>query len=107
MGPIGRRSTRQVMAEIRMSRWKSHLGAALWAVLFVGLLLGRPALSKDDFLPPQKAYRYATRVEGDRLIVTWTIEPGYYLYKKRMGVVSTMDSVQLGEPAWPRGEDHE
>ena len=44
--------------------------------------------AKDDFLPPEKAYRYTTRVEGDRLIVAWDIEQGYYLYKKKMGVVS-------------------
>ena len=62
--------------------------------------------AKDDFLSPDRAYRYTTRVEGDRLIVAWDIEPGYYLYKKKMGVVSTTADAQLGEPQWPKGEDH-
>ena len=62
--------------------------------------------AKDEFLPPEQAYRYSTRVDGDQLIVSWAIEPGYYLYRKRMRVASPMASVQVGEPAWPRGEDH-
>jgi thiol:disulfide interchange protein DsbD len=66
----------------------------------------QPALAKQDFLPPEKAYRYIVEPRGDRLVVVWTIEPGYYLYKKKMAVASTMATVQLGEPEWPRGEDH-
>jgi thiol:disulfide interchange protein DsbD len=62
--------------------------------------------AKDDFLPPEQAYRYSTRVEGDQLIVSWNIEPGYYLYRKRMRVAAPMATVQLGEPAWPKGESH-
>ena len=81
----------------------------LWvagAVLIAQLLLVGAASAKDDFLPPERAYRYTTRVEGDRVVVAWAIEPGYYLYKKKMGVVSAASSVQLGEPSWPKGEDH-
>jgi len=76
------------------------------ALLLQLLLLVPVASAKDEFLPPERAYRYTTRVEGDRVIVAWTIEKGYYLYKKKMGVASPMSSVQLGEPLWPKGEDH-
>jgi thiol:disulfide interchange protein DsbD len=81
----------------------------LWAmgvVLLAQLLLSPVASAKDDFLPPERAYRYTTRVEGDRVVVAWDIEPGYYLYKKKMGVVSAASTVQVGEPLWPKGEDH-
>ena len=81
----------------------------LWVtgvVLLAQLLLIGPASAKDDFLPPERAYRYTTRVEGDRVIVAWNIEPGYYLYKKKMGVVSAASAAQVGEPLWPKGEDH-
>lgn len=84
------------------------IGQGPWvalALLAVGLWAAS-VRAADDFLPPEQAYRYATRVEGDQLIVTWTIEKGYYLYKKKMGVASTMGTVQLGEPAWPKGESH-
>lgn len=66
----------------------------------------QPALAKQDFLPPEKAYRYTVVPKGNRLVVTWTIEPGYYLYRKKMAVASSLATVQLGEPEWPKGEDH-
>ena len=78
---------------------------ALMAVLG-WLALLQPALAKDDFLPPEKAYRYSTRVQGEQVIVSWKIEPGYYLYKKKLGVATSTSTVQLGEPQWPKGEDH-
>ena len=65
------------------------------------------ARAADDFLPPQEAFKYSLRAEGDQLFVTWTIAPGYYLYRHKMAVASSLSSVQLGEPKWPRGEDHE
>jgi thiol:disulfide interchange protein DsbD len=64
------------------------------------------AWAKDDFLPPEQAYQYSARVAGDQLIVSWRIEPGYYLYKKKLGIASAASTVQLGEPAWPKGENH-
>jgi thiol:disulfide interchange protein DsbD len=76
------------------------------AATLLGLALATPGWAKDDFLPPQQAYRYSTRIDNDQLIVTWNIEKGYYLYRNKMGVVSPMSSVQLGEPAWPTGESH-
>ncbi len=79
------------------------------AKLLLGLtVLALPALSwaqEDEFLRPEQAYRYSTRVDGERVIVTWTIEPGYYLYKSRMAVSAAESTIQL-EPDWPRGESH-
>jgi thioredoxin:protein disulfide reductase len=80
--------------------------ARLALVLLAQLLFIQAASAKDDFLPPERAYRYTTRVEGDRVIVAWDLEPGYYLYKKKMSVVSAASTVQVGEPLWPKGEDH-
>lgn len=69
-------------------------------------LLAAPSWSKDEFLAPEQAYRYSTRMEGDQLVISWQIEPGYYLYKKRLGVASATASAQFGQPAWPKGENH-
>ena len=75
-------------------------------VMLAGLAPMQAALAKEDFVPPEKAYRYTVVPRGDRIVVVWTIQPGYYLYKKKMAVASTMATVQLGEPEWPKGEDH-
>jgi thiol:disulfide interchange protein DsbD len=107
------------------------------AILWVGslLLLGAwsaASLGREEFLPPEQAYKYSTRIEGDELVVTWKITPGYYLYRQKMGValaeaaapsktassdspspgqrekdgMRALTGVQLGEPAWPKGESH-
>lgn len=74
--------------------------------LLAAVCTAHVASAADQFLPPEQAYEYSTRVEGDRLFVTWRIEPGYYLYKGKMGIASAMSTVQLAEPAWPKGENH-
>jgi thioredoxin:protein disulfide reductase len=84
--------------------------ASLW--FCAGVVLGgwsATSLAKDEFLPPEQAYKYSTRVDGDQLIVTWKVTPGYYLYKQKMGVALAAgagSSVRLDEPAWPKGESH-
>lgn len=86
---------------------RARVETALLAVLILGCAALAPVASaKDEFLPPEQAYRYSARVAGDQLIVSWQIEKGYYLYKKKMGVASAMSSVQLGQPAWPKGQAH-
>lgn len=83
----------------------ARIGKALCAAVLASVI-ATPLAAKDEFLPPEQAYRYSTRVEGDQLIVSWKIEKGYYLYKKKMGVASAMSTAQLGQPAWPKGEAH-
>jgi thiol:disulfide interchange protein DsbD len=79
----------------------------LWTALLLGVaIFANVASAKDDFLAPEQAYQYSARVAGNQLIVSWKIAKGYYLYKKRMGVVSSMATAQLGAPAWPKGEMH-
>jgi thiol:disulfide interchange protein DsbD len=89
------------------SSLQSWLLARVGALLLALSLTTPFAFAKDDFLPPEQAYRYSTRIEGDQLVVTWKVESGYYLYKKKMAIASPISSLQLGEPQWPKGEDHE
>lgn len=82
------------------------LARTLLGVAAALAFIAGPAWAKEDFLPPEQAYQYSARVEGDQLIVSWKIAKGYYLYKKKMGVASSMSTVQAGMPAWPKGESH-
>ncbi len=100
---------------------------ASWRLLLLTLLgalcFARAASAADNFLPPEQAYKYSTRVDGDQLVVTWKIEKGYYLYKNKLAVaVATATGApapaERGEdgrgasrsvtltPAWPKGELH-
>jgi thioredoxin:protein disulfide reductase len=96
--------------DVNFSVDRTGMVARLLLALLAGLawLIGgiQPAAAKQDFLPPEKAYRYTVAPQRDRIVVVWTIEPGYYLYKKKMAVASTLPTVKLGEPEWPKGESH-
>ena len=91
----------------RGTRLRAMLAWTLLLLVVCALGYAAPGWSQqNEFLPPERAYRYTTRVEGERLIVTWRIEPGYYLYKSKMGIASDSPQVRLGDPAWPKGEEH-
>jgi len=66
-----------------------------------------PAPSQqEDFLQPEQAYRFVVKGEKDRIVVTWTIAAGYYLYQKRLSFESSTPDMTLGRPAFPKGESH-
>ncbi|MEY4932047.1 MAG: hypothetical protein RLZZ403_367 [Pseudomonadota bacterium] len=77
-------------------------------IALLGMLAGPlpAAMAADDFLPPEQVFHHSARVDGDRVIVTWRVEPGHYLYKQRMGFAAATPGVTLGLPAWPKGESH-
>ncbi len=95
------------MTGLETGGWSLRAKALCALALLCASIGWQFAHAATDFLPPQEAFKYSLRAEGDQLFVTWTIAPGYYLYRHRMGVASSLSSVQLGEPKWPRGEDHE
>jgi thiol:disulfide interchange protein DsbD len=69
--------------------------AVLWAELALA--------AGPDVLRPEQAFRYAAAAEGNDVVVRWTIEPGYYLYKERMSFATRSPGVELGSAALPEG----
>jgi thiol:disulfide interchange protein DsbD len=82
-----------------------------WCLRLLALLSASqplaPALAADDFLPVRAAYQVSTATEAGDLAVSFTIAPGYYLYRDRLGFESATPGVSLGQPALPVGLDHE
>ena len=70
-------------------------------------LLANTAFATDDPLRPEKAFRYTVLPNSADILVSWEIEPEYYLYKKRMSFAGSDPSVRLGKPIFPVGETHE
>src|SRR5262249_39035955 len=59
--------------------------------------------SSDDFLPPEKAFRFSAAAdESGRVKLDWVIAPGYYLYRDRIRVAD--DSGRAGTPVFPAGQ---
>jgi thiol:disulfide interchange protein DsbD len=71
----------------------------------IDAILGSARTSGDDFLPPDKAFRFDALADGtDRVRLNWTIADGYYLYRTRIKVKTPSSSAQLGVPQFPPGQ---
>ena len=86
---------------------------ALWAsTAAAGVLDQIDALTKPeklagqrDFLPPDQAFvlKESTAADGS-LLLSWAIEPGYYLYRDKMKVSAATAGLILGAVILPAGE---
>jgi thiol:disulfide interchange protein DsbD len=81
--------------------------SAAFIARFSALLLISASLNAAPPMHPEKAFRYTVTSNNSEIIVNWTIEPGYYLYKKRMSFASGNPSLELQEALFPPGEPHE
>ena len=106
----------------RISANSRYRGLAALALAFLGLcltealpaadtggksaaLLGVPAKSGDNFLPPDEAFRLAAVPEGpNRVRLSWAIAEGYYLYQSRLKFASSSPGVVLSKPELPEGD---
>src|SRR5262245_2680948 len=72
------------------------------------MAIGRPAFAVEvaDILLPEQAFKYTVSADAEKVTVHWDASPGYYLYKKRMGLAAATPGVTLGEPEYPKGEIH-
>lgn len=77
-----------------------------WLVLLVLVALLRvPAHAADDFLPPEKAFRFsATQVDGQTVEVRFGIADGYYMYRERFAVGAEPATVTLAPLDMPPGK---
>jgi len=77
-------------------------------VILLLVLLANPAGAVDpkDILRPEVAFQYQVVDEGDSLRVDWVIEPGYYLYKKKLSFAIEATGAELSEYTLPEGLDH-
>ncbi len=58
----------------------------------------------DELLDPDQAFSISTRVRDDAHVeVTWTIAPGYYMYRDRIRFRTETPGITLGEAQLPPG----
>ena len=94
-----------------MPAFVRRLFAALFPILtLLPLLAIAPARAVDesDLLPVDQAYVLTAEAAGpDRVRVRWKIADGYYLYRHRIGVTTTMPGATSGALQLPKGAPHE
>ena len=78
-----------------------------WLLLAAGAAHSERARPRTTSCRPSKAYRYTTRVEGDRLDRRLGHRAGLLPLQEKDGRrLRHRRTAQLGEPQWPKGEDH-
>jgi len=71
----------------------------------INALLDSVRTSGDDFLPPDRAFRFDALPDGtDRVRLNWEIADGYYLYRARIKVITPSTRAQLVAPQMPQGQ---
>src|SRR2546421_12579297 len=71
----------------------------------INALLDSVKTSGDDFLPPDRAFRFDALPDGtDRLRLNWEMADGYYLYGARIKVVTPTPPPPLAAPQKPHGQ---
>ncbi|OGT55898.1 MAG: cytochrome C biogenesis protein [Gammaproteobacteria bacterium RIFCSPHIGHO2_12_FULL_63_22] len=86
----------------------SMMVAALWLAVMAMVAPGSArAASEEDLLPVDQAYVLTAKaVSRERIEFSWTIAPGYYLYRHRFGVSAVDSSFKTNPLQIPDGKQH-
>lgn len=88
----------------------THRLAVAAALLFAAATLGAAparAVSEKELLPVDQAYQLQVKsVSRERVEFTWTIAPGYYLYKHRFAVQPVDAAFKANPLQLPAGHKH-
>src|SRR3989304_4526680 len=84
----------------------SVLGSTVRPVLFILLMLsGLARAAEPELLEPDKAFRFAARLQDVRSIeVSYQIAPGYYMYRDKFRFTLAPAGVKGGERQLPAGK---
>ncbi|KQQ92474.1 protein-disulfide reductase DsbD [Massilia sp. Leaf139] len=91
------------MSIARFREARACLLAALSLLLAASMLMAAPARAAEEFLDPAVAFKFSARMEGESTaVVTYTIAPGYYMYRERFAFKAS--GATLGAPQIPPGK---
>jgi len=63
------------------------------------------AMDSEELLEPDEAFQFtATIKNADKLLLSWDIADGYYLYRQKFKLVSLTPGMKSGEPVFPAGQ---
>ncbi len=66
--------------------------------------LGLSDAQSDEPLLAKEAFKMSSHIEGDMVIVTWTIADEYYMYRDKFSIVSSTSDITFGPMKAPAGE---
>lgn len=62
------------------------------------------AVDSEDLLPPDQAFQFTYKdkaKKADRLLLSWDIANGYYLYRHKLKFTSLTPGIKIGEQSFP------
>ena len=63
------------------------------------------AVDSAELLQSDQAFQFTSKVKkADRLLLTWEITNGYYLYLNKFKLVSLTPGIKVGEPSFPASQ---
>ncbi len=88
-----------------ITRFTSSLFMLVILSLLAGPLLAQQGDTDFQPVPFDQVFRLQSAVIDENTIeVGWEIDPGYYLYRHRLGFISKTEGIELGEPLIPDGK---
>lgn len=85
-----------------MGKWSISILLFCLAIWFVTTAW---AMDSEALLEPDEAFQFtATIKNADKLLLSWDIADGYYLYRQKFKLVSLTPGMTPGEPVFPAGQ---
>ena len=85
---------------VGMARCEALSGLMSLLVVLSALFFGA-AHAADDFLEPEKAFRFSARMlDAKTAEVSYVIADGYYMYRERFAVKAEFEDLDGREPLW-------
>ena len=67
----------------------------LYSFVFLsGFIFSNNKFEQKDILNVDEAFRVSTLIEANKILISWDIRPGYYLYKKSILIKAGDDSLE-------------
>ncbi len=80
---------------------KKTISSLIVWLLFLLITIPAAALTEDDFLLPDDAYRISASADGpNAVIIQWKVADGYYLYRNKFKFIAD-GGITLGDPDYP------
>ena len=72
-----------------------YLKLLLYSFVFLsGFIFSKVQFAEKDILSVDEAFIFSSKVENTKVYVSWSIKPGYYLYKKSILITANTDSLK-------------
>lgn len=75
---------------------------------FFFLLIFCSVTFAEEPLPPDEAFQFSYKTKApDKLLLSWNIAAGHYLYQQKFKFISLTPNIKIGMPNFPKGESKE